>query len=680
MKSTLACLANGIPLSPLPPPRGPTPGIAHAPKRVSGLTLEQERLAIANALRYIPKELHKILVKDCVQELRDYGHIYFYRFMPTFRMKAYPISDYPAKIVEARSIQLMIFNNLDPEVAQFPEELVTYGSNGSVFQNWAQFWLVMQYLSIMTEKQTLELYSGHPHGLFPSSPDAPRMILTNGLIIPRFDGQEMYEKLYALGCTQYGQMTAGSFCYIGPSGIVHGTTLTVLNAARKFLKSDMSGRIFLSSGLGGMSGAQPKATVITGGIAVIAEVSEEALMKRHKQGWLNEVFRDIPSLFERAQVAKEKKEKVSLGYLGNVVDLWEYLARDDVPAIVDISSDQTSCHNVYGGGYYPVGLSYEESNDLMSKDPSEFKKCVDASLIRQVAAINKVVSAKKVSVFFDYGNSFLASAAHAGAEVFSDEPGSKELLKFRYRSYVELIMGDIFSLGFGPFRWVCTSGKEEDLLLTDRIARDVIIECMEEEGCPEETKAQYADNKLWIEQAHENKLVVGSQARILYADALARIRMAQAFNKHVMEGKLSAPVVLSRDHHDVSGTDSVFRETSNITDGSKFCADMATHNFIGDGIRGATWVALHNGGGCGVSKVINGGHGHVLDGSVRAGEKAAAMLLWDVNNGVTRRAWARNPNALLSIKRAMKLFPELKVTVPELADEEMIKEEMEKKE
>uniref|UniRef100_A0A7S4IV05 urocanate hydratase n=1 Tax=Vannella robusta TaxID=1487602 RepID=A0A7S4IV05_9EUKA len=642
--------------------------VPHSPVRTGKLSESEKHLAIANALRYFPKRFHKQLAKEFAEELKKYNHIYMYRFRPTeYNILAHPIDAYPAKCKQAAAIMLMIHNNLDPKVAQFPHELITYGGNGSVFQNWAQYLLTMKYLSQMNQEQTLIMASGHPQGLFPSHETSPRLVITNGMVIPNYSSKEDYDRMHALGVTMYGQMTAGSYCYIGPQGIVHGTTLTVLNAARKYLdKEDMSGIVFLTSGLGGMSGAQPKAATICGAVGVIAEVSEAALDKRLEQGWVKEKISSLDECVSRMREAKKNKESTSIGYFGNIVELWEELARiaeETGEVIVDLGSDQTSCHNPFNGGYYPVQLSFEESNRMMTEDPEQFKKLVQESLRRQIKAIN--ILSKKGLRFWDYGNSFLLEAGRAGADVMKE--GGKG---FTYPSYVEDIMGDIFSLGFGPFRWVCTSGKEEDLDMTDQIAGDVIEEIAV--NASTESKLQYKDNLLWIRSAKKNQMVVGSQARILYSDAVGRNAIAQAFNKAVKEGKISAPVVISRDHHDVSGTDSPYRETSNITDGSMFCADMAVQNCIGDAIRGATWVAIHNGGGVGFGEAINGGFGLVLDGSEQAENAARSMLFWDVNNGVARRAWGRNQNALSTIKRAMEQEPRLAVTIPELADDDVI--------
>jgi len=652
----LASIKEGIP-SELPQAQERDPNVPHAPSRNPQLTDEEERLAVQNALRYFPPEWHQELGAEFLKELREYGHIYMYRFRPTnYEMKAYPVEYYPAKSKQAASIMVMIMNNLNNEVAQFPHELVTYGGNGSVFQNWIQYRLTMKYLSEMTEEQTLVMNSGHPQGLYPSHENAPRVVISNGNMIQNYSTREMYEKLYALGNTMYGQMTAGSWCYIGSQGIVHGTTLTLLNAGRKYLSADdLRGKVYVTSGLGGMSGAQPKAGDICGCISVTAEVHEAALDKRIKQGWAKEKITDLDQLVARIKELRKSKECVSIAYLGNVVDLWERLAQEE-ENVVDLGSDQTSLHNPFFGGYYPVGLSYEESNKMMREDAVKFRELVCESLRRQVAAINKLT--QKGMHFWDYGNCFLLEASRAGADIWAS--GKHD--KFKYPSYVEDIMGDIFSLGFGPFRWVCTSCDPEDLAETDRIAEQVLKDLHPQ--CPREVQFQLNDNIKWIQQAGENKLVVGSQARILYADTQGRAEIAARFNQKIREGKLKGTVVISRDHHDVSGTDSPFRETSNITDGSKFTADMAIQNVIGDSFRGATWVSLHNGGGVGWGEVVNGGFGLVLDGSDEAEKRARMMLHWDVNNGVSRRAWAGNANAELNARRQMELDPNLKITMP----------------
>ncbi|XP_066553776.1 urocanate hydratase [Amia ocellicauda] len=659
--STLMELCGGLPLNPLPPNRGRDPSLPHAPIRTPDLSEQEEKLALRNALRYIPPHLHGALVEEFAQELRLYGHIYMYRFCPPIAMRAYPLAQYPCRTPHAAAIMLMIMNNLDPAVAQFPQELVTYGGNGQVFSNWAQFWLVLQYLSEMTEEQTLVMYSGHPLGLFPSPPTAPRLVITNGMVIPNYSSREEYEKMFALGVTLYGQMTAGSYCYIGPQGIVHGTLLTVLNAGRRYLGSgELGGRVLVTAGLGGMSGAQAKAAVIAGCVGVIAEVDEVPLRKRQEQGWLMEVTSDLDHCMSRIREARRNKEALSLGYHGNVVDLWERLLQEyerSGERLVDLGSDQTSCHNPYSGGYYPAQLSLQSAQELMHSDPARFRSLVQESLRRQVAAINKLAEAGMF--FWDYGNAFLLEAQRAGADVEKHGAGKTE---FRYPSYIQHIMGDIFSLGFGPFRWVCTSGDPRDLALTDDITAAVL------EGISttvsERVRQQYNDNIRWIRQAARHNMVVGSQARILYSDQRGRVAIAEAFNQAIRQGRIGAPVVISRDHHDVSGTDSPFRETSNISDGSAFCADMAVQNFVGDAFRGATWVALHNGGGVGWGEVINGGFGLVLDGSEEAGRRARTMLNWDVSNGVARRCWAGNGHALDTVRRSMAEEAGLRVTLP----------------
>ncbi|XP_022100441.1 urocanate hydratase-like isoform X1 [Acanthaster planci] len=661
--ASLKEMCEGLPLDPLPSARTRDNNIAHAPVRVPNLTPDEERLALQNALRYFPPELHDVLAPEFAEELREFGHIYMYRFRPNIEMRAYPINDYPCNTRQAAGIMHMIMNNLDPRVAQFPHELVTYGGNGQVFSNWAQFRLAMHYLSEMTEDQTLALYSGHPMGLFPSHIDAPRVVVTNGMMVPNYSSRENYDRLFGLGVTMYGQMTAGSFCYIGPQGIVHGTTITVMNAGRQQLgTSDLRGRVFVSSGLGGMSGAQAKAAVICGCIGVIAEVSKEALLKRHKQGWVMEVVDSLDVCIERIKRAKKEKTPLSIGYHGNIVDIWERMVTEydsTGELLVDLGSDQTSCHNPFNGGYYPTQVSFDEANDIMTTDPVRFKNLVQESLRRQIAAINKL--ADRGMYFFDYGNAFLLEASRAGADVKKE--GDQTGNRFRYPSYVQDIMGDIFSLGFGPFRWVCTSSDPNDLATTDEIATTVLEDFIRQ-GVPETTKQQYEDNIRWIKEAAKHKLVVGSQARILYSNQRGRMAIASAFNQAVSEGKLRGPVIISRDHHDVSGTDSPFRETSNIYDGSAFCADMAVQNVIGDSFRGATWVALHNGGGVGWGEVINGGFGLMLDGTERAGERAKAMLAWDVTNGVARRSWSGNTKAQETICHAMQSNSKLKVTLP----------------
>ena len=635
--------------------------VSHAPKRKDILTTAEKELAVRNALRYFPKEQHAILAPEFAQELKDYGRIYMYRFRPDYEFYARPISEYPAKCQQAAAIMHMIQNNLDYKVAQHPHELITYGGNGAVFQNWAQYLLTMQYLSEMTCEQTLAMYSGHPMGLYPSHKDAPRVVVTNGMMIPNYSKQDDWEKYNAMGVTQYGQMTAGSYMYIGPQGIVHGTTITVLNGCRMIDNKGTAGKLFVSSGLGGMSGAQSKAGDIAGTVTVIAEVNPKASYKRHEQGWVAEVISDLDELVTRVSDAKANKETVSIAYDGNIVEVWEKF--DEANLYVDLGSDQTSLHNPWAGGYYPVGLTYEESNELMVSDPEAFKLKVQDSLRRQIAAINK--HAAKGTYFFDYGNAFLLEASRAGAEVMSEDG-----LSFRYPSYVEDIMGPMcFDYGFGPFRWVCTSANPDDLAITDQLALEVLTEM--KANSPKEIQQQMQDNITWIKGAQENKLVVGSQARILYADAEGRTKIALAFNEAIKAGKIG-PVVLGRDHHDVSGTDSPFRETANIYDGSMFTADMAIQNVIGDSFRGATWVSIHNGGGVGWGEVINGGFGMVLDGTVDAAERAKKMLFWDVNNGISRRAWARNDEANFAIKREMERTPDLKVTLPNMVKDDLL--------
>ena len=663
-------ICAGIP-DRIPEARPYDTSINHAPRRKQILTPEQEKLALRNALRYFPADQHAALAPEFADELRRYGRIYMYRYRPTYDMYARPISEYPAKCPQAAAIMLMIQNNLDPRVAQHPHELITYGGNGAVFQNWAQYLLVMKYLSEMTEDQTLVMYSGHPLGLFPSSPRAPRVVVTNGMVIPNHSKPDDWERMNALGVSQYGQMTAGSYMYIGPQGIVHGTTITVLNAGRKHLKpghKDLGGMLFVSSGLGGMSGAQPKAGNIAGVVSVIAEINPKAVQKRYEQGWVDEVFEDLDALLQRVTKARAANEVVSIAYQGNIVDLWEYLADHNVD--VELGSDQTSLHNPWAGGYYPVGVSFEDAKTIMAEDPERFKQLVEASLRRQVAAINRL--ADKGMYFFDYGNAFLLQSSLAGAEVMAADGNG-----FRYPSYVQDIMGPgFFDYGFGPFRWVCTSGTPEDLALSDKIAGDVLEEMLK--TAPADIHGQLEDNLRWIRQAGENNLVVGSQARILYADCEGRTKIARAFNKAIREGLISAPIVLGRDHHDVSGTDSPYRETSNIYDGSQFCADMAVQNVIGDSFRGATWVSIHNGGGVGWGEVINGGFGMVIDGSDDADNRITSMLHWDVNNGIARRSWARNNGALDAIRREMERTPGLKVTLPNFADDSIINNALEK--
>lgn len=655
-------IQQGIP-SKLPAPSYYDPNDNHAPRRKDILTSEEKKLALKNALRYFPEKFHPVLAPEFLDELTNYGRIYMYRFRPQYEMKARPINEYPARSLQAASIMLMIQNNLDPSVAQHPHELITYGGNGAVFQNWAQYQLTMQYLSEMTDEQTLVIYSGHPLGLFPSHPDAPRVVVTNGMMIPNYSSRDDFEKFNALGVTQYGQMTAGSYMYIGPQGIVHGTAITVLNAARLHSGGDSSGKIFVTSGLGGMSGAQPKAAVIAGMVCVVAEINPKAVQVRKEQGWINEVYESLPQLIRRMQDAKTNKEAVSLVYVGNVVDLWEALVKENID--IDLGSDQTSLHNPFAGGYYPAGLTFAESNLMMAENPVHFREKVYISLRRQVDAINQLSAMGMY--FWDYGNAFLLEAGRAGAEVFTYEK------KYRYPSYVQDIMGPLyFDYGFGPFRWVCTSGNPEDLKETDRIAAEVLEQMTA--TAPPEITAQLHDNLKWIREAGRNNLVVGSQARILYADATGRIAIAKAFNKAIRTGKISAPIVLGRDHHDVSGTDSPYRETSNIYDGSQYTADMAVQNFVGDSFRGATWVSLHNGGGVGWGEVINGGFGLTIDGSENAERRIEKMLFWDVNNGIARRSWAQNEPAQFAIRRAMLDNPLLKVTLPYQADNGLIEE------
>lgn len=641
--------------------------INHAPKRKDSLNASEKKLALKNALRYFDKKHHKILAEEFADELKKYGRIYMYRFRPDYKIYARPIHEFPHQSKQAAAIMHMLSNNLDYAVAQHPHELITYGGNGAVFQNWAQYLLTMQYLATMTDDQTLVMYSGHPLGLFPSHKDAPRVIVTNGMMIPNYSKPHDLEKYNALGVTQYGQMTAGSFMYIGPQGIVHGTAITVMNAARKKFKTeaDRKGKLFVTCGLGGMSGAQPKAAKIAGLVSITAEINPKAVQTRHSQGWVDEVYSDLNALIERTKKAQLNKEAVSLAYLGNVVDLWETLLKENIS--VDIGSDQSSLHNPWAGGYYPAGLSLEESNEMMADQPEQFKKEVQKTLVRHINAVNALH--QKGMYFFDYGNAFLLEVSRAGGDVFADATKTD----FKYKSYVQDILGPMcFDFGFGPFRWVCTSAKPEDLAITDKLAQKVLEEIYK--SAPEEIKQQLQDNIVWIKDAQQNNLVVGSQARILYADSEGRIKIAQAINKAIREGNISAPVVLGRDHHDVSGTDSPYRETSNIYDGSKFTADMAVHNFVGDAFRGATWVSLHNGGGVGWGEVINGGFGLVLDGSEDADRKLNQMLFWDVNNGIARRSWARNDEALFAIKREMQRTPNLKVTLPNMVDENLLKD------
>ena len=655
-------ILEGIP-DVLPPKKEYDPSINHAPKRKDILSEAEKRLAIRNALRYFPAKHHKELAAEFADELKRYGRIYMYRLRPDYEMKARNIEEYPARSRQAAAIMLMINNNLDYAVAQHPHELITYGGNGAVFQNWAQYRLTMQYLAKMTDEQTLVMYSGHPMGLFPSHKDAPRVVVTNGMVIPNYSKQDDWEKFNALGVSQYGQMTAGSYMYIGPQGIVHGTTITVMNAARMRLKAgetDIHGMLFVSSGLGGMSGAQPKAGNISGVVSVVAEINPKVVKKRFDQGWVDEIHTDLDKLIARVREAQAKKEAVSFAYQGNVVDLWEKLAEQNVA--VDLGSDQTSLHNPWAGGYYPVGYSYEESNRMMAERPEEFKKAVQESLRRQVTAINKL--AERGMYFFDYGNAFLLESSRAGADIMKGD-------KFKYPSYVQDIMGPMFfDYGFGPFRWVCTSCKPEDLAVTDRIATEVQEEILR--TAPAEIANQIRDNIHWVREANKNRLVVGSQARILYADSEGRTRIAEAFNNAIKRGEISAPIVLGRDHHDVSGTDSPYRETSNIYDGSSFTADMAVQNCIGDSFRGATWVSIHNGGGVGWGEVINGGFGMVIDGSADSDRRLKNMLLWDVNNGIARRSWARNRGAMFAIEREMNRTPNLEVTMPNIVDDGII--------
>jgi urocanate hydratase len=653
-------ILQGIPEH-LPAPKHYDATVNHAPKRKKILTADEEKLALKNALRYFEAKHHKTLLPEFKQELEKYGRIYMYRFRPDYKIYARPIEEYPGESEQAKGLMLMIQNNLDHAVAQHPHELITYGGNGAVFQNWAQYRLVMQYLATMNDEQTLVMYSGHPLGLFPSHKEAPRVVVTNGMMIPNYSQPDDWEKFNALGVTQYGQMTAGSYMYIGPQGIVHGTTITVLNGFRKINK-ETKGGLFVTSGLGGMSGAQPKAGNIAGCITVCAEVNPKATHTRHSQGWVDEVIDDLNTLSQRVVNAKQNKETVSIAYQGNIVEVWEHFDKENIT--IDLGSDQTSLHNPWAGGYYPVGLTYEEANNLMANKPEAFKEKVQESLKRQAKAINK--HTEKGTYFFDYGNAFLLEASRAGADVMSTE-ANKE---FKYPSYVQDIMGPMcFDYGFGPFRWVCASGKSEDLQQTDAIATKVLEQLMKE--APKEIQQQMQDNITWIKGAQENKLVVGSQARILYADANGRMKIAEAFNTAINNGEIG-PVILGRDHHDVSGTDSPYRETSNIYDGSRFTADMAIHNVIGDSFRGATWVSIHNGGGVGWGEVVNGGFGMLLDGSKEAANRLRSMLFWDVNNGIARRSWARNDEAIFAIKRAMESEPNLKVTLPNLVDDHLL--------
>lgn len=664
----------GLPQDRLPEPKPYDKTINHAPKRKDILTAEEKVLALKNALRYFPAKFHAELAPEFAQELKDYGRIYMYRFRPSYDMYARPIDEYPCRSRQAAAIMAMIQNNLDPRVAQHPHELIIYGGNGAIFQNWAQYRLTMKYLAEMTDEQTLSMYSGHPMGLFPSHKDAPRVVVTNGMVIPNYSKQDDWERFNALGVSQYGQMTAGSYMYIGPQGIVHGTTITVMNAARKQLKAkgiagtreNMKGMLFVTAGLGGMSGAQPKAGNIAGVVSVTAEINPLAARKRYDQGWVDELHENLDELIPRVRKAMENKETVSLAYVGNVVDLWERLAAENIP--VDLGSDQTSLHNPWAGGYYPVGQTFEESVKMMAEEPERFREAVRASLRRHVAAINEL--AAKGMYFFDYGNAFLLESSRAGADILKADG------TFRYPSYVQDIMGPLyFDYGFGPFRWVCMSERPEDLAKSDEIAVNILKK--ELETAPEEIQGQLNDNIHWIEEAGRNHLVVGSQARILYADCEGRTKIALAFNGAIRKGEISAPIVLGRDHHDVSGTDSPFRETSNIYDGSRFTADMAIQNVIGDGFRGATWVSIHNGGGVGWGEVINGGFGMVIDGSADSDRHITQMLFWDVNNGIARRSWARNEGAEHAILREMERTPELTVTVANHTDENIVRKAIE---
>jgi urocanate hydratase len=655
-------ILQGIP-SELPVVKEFDKTLNHAPKRKDILNTAEKKLAIRNALRYFDKKYHAVLAKEFADELKTYGRIYMYRFRPDYKIYARPINDYPHQSKQAAAIMHMLSNNLDYAVAQHPHELITYGGNGAVFQNWAQYLLTMQYLATLSDEQTLTLYSGHPMGIFPSHKDAPRVVITNGMMIPNYSKPDDWERFNALGVTQYGQMTAGSFMYIGPQGIVHGTTITVMNAARKISKSeeDRKGKLFVTCGLGGMSGAQPKAAKIAGLVSVTAEINPKAAKTRYTQGWVDELHENLDELIIRIKKAVAAKEAVSLAYQGNVVDLWERLVKENIK--VDIGSDQTSLHNPWAGGYYPAGFSLEESNKMMAENPTQFKKEVQKTLVRHANAINTL--AAKGMYFFDYGNAFLLEASRAGADIVNADG------TFKYKSYVQDILGPMcFDYGFGPFRWVCTSADANDLKKTDELALEVLQDMYK--TAPDEIKQQLSDNIAWIKNAMENNLVVGSQARILYADSEARIRIAEAMNKAIAENKISAPVVLGRDHHDVSGTDSPYRETSNIYDGSQFTADMAVQNFVGDAFRGATWISLHNGGGVGWGEVMNGGFGLVLDGTPDADRRLKQMLFWDVNNGIARRSWARNKEALFAIKREMGRTPNMKVTLPNLVDDNLL--------
>ena len=662
MKDFKETILRGIP-SQLPAKKEINPDISHAPNRKDILSKEEKKLAIRNALRYFPNHMHATLAPEFTEELKTYGRIYMHRFIPNYKIQARHLEDFPHKSKQAAAIQLMLSNNLDYAIAQHPEELITYGGNGAVFQNWAQYLLCMQYLAEMTDEQTLVLYSGHSMGLFPSHKDAPRVVVTNGMMIPNYSKPDDWEKFNALGVTQYGQMTAGSFMYIGPQGIVHGTTITILNAARKIdaKAKDLSGKIFVTSGLGGMSGAQSKAGVIAKGVCIVAEVNPQATYKRHTQGWVDQVFSNLDELLDRATSARDNKEVVSLAYDGNIVDLWERIVERNIH--IEIGSDQTSLHNPWAGGYYPVGMSFKEANEMIANNPEKFKKEIRKTLVRHTNAINTLT--ERGMYFFDYGNGFLLEANRAGADILNEKGD------FKYPSYVQDIMGPMyFDYGFGPFRWVCTSNNPNDLAITDKIAAEILEDIMQ--NSPDEIKPQMSDNINWIKEAENNKMVVGSQARILYADAEGRMKIAEAFNNAIAEGALSAPIVLGRDHHDVGGTDSPYRETSNIYDGSQFTADMAIHNVIGDSFRGATWVSIHNGGGVGWGEVINGGFGILLDGSSDAERRLKSMLFWDVNNGISRRSWARNKEANFTIKRAMKMNPDLKVTLPSVVDDDLI--------
>ncbi len=657
-----ASIKQGIPAS-LPQLSIYDADVNHAPVRKDILSESDKKLAIRNALRYFDKQQHAVLAKEFANELKTYGRIYMFRFRPQYKMFARPIDQYPAHCRQAAAIMMMIQNNLDPAVAQHPHELITYGGNGAVFQNWAQYLLTMKYLSEMTEEQTLVMYSGHPMGLYPSHKEAPRVVVTNGMMIPNYSKPDDWERFNALGVTQYGQMTAGSYMYIGPQGIVHGTTITVLNAGRKVekTKEGLAGKLFVTSGLGGMSGAQPKAAVIAGAVGIVAEINPKAVHTRFSQGWVDEVYEDLDKIMERIRQAKAEKKAVSIAYQGNIVDLWEKLADSDIE--VEMGSDQTSLHNPWAGGYYPAGLTFEESKHMMAYEPEKFRLLVQESLRRHVDAINRLTA--KGMYFFDYGNAFLLEASRAGADIMKPDG------TFRYPSYVQDIMGPMcFDYGFGPFRWVCASGDPSDLDLTDQMAMDVLEKLALES--PPEIMQQMRDNIRWIREAKQNKLVVGSQARILYADCDGRTQIAAAFNKAIRKGQLKGPVVLGRDHHDVSGTDSPYRETSNIYDGSSFTADMAVQNFVGDSFRGATWISLHNGGGVGWGEVINGGFGMLLDGTAECDRRISMMLHWDVNNGISRRSWARNEGAVFSIKRAMEKEPRLKVTLPNMVEDELL--------